>query len=490
MRFLHGSRMLGVVHPGVVRPGRSILLAALAVVLAAGAAVGLAVDGGGGARAQEPTATTPDARAVTTLLHDHAAALLTRDRKTFTAGLDDAPAAAQFRAAQLAAFDHTAGVPFASFDLRYNRPVLDDPSLAAARARLGDDTAGIVRADLTYAFQGVDARPARHTLYLTVTRAADGWRLAGADDLAAAGGPSWRGPWDFGPLVVARGASCVVLAHPASEAVTDVAAAQTLVRALAADTDAGVTAVNGVWGTAWPQRVAVLVAAGQPELDAVAGPGYPLTGVAAVAVAEPTTSVTEGPDTAAGQRIVVSGAAVPTLTAVGRAVLLRHELTHVATRSVTAVGMPTWVVEGFADYVGNLAGTQPPTIVAAELAAQVAKAPQATLPTDAAFAPQATVADGTAGGSTGGDTGPSGTGTGAGATTAAVAYEQAWYAMRTVAALGGPQAPAALYRAVAAAVTAGTAPAAAVDTALRQQTGLATAAFTARWRALVTAELT
>lgn len=356
MRFLHGSRMLGVVHPG-----RSLLLAAVAVALAVTAAVGLVVDGSGGARAQETsTAATPDARAVTALLHDHAAALLTRDRVAYAAGLDDAPAAAQFRAAQLAAFDHTAGVPFASFDLRYNRPVLDDPSLAAARARLGDDTAGIVRADLTYAFQGVDARPARHTLYLTVTRAADGWRLAGADDLAAAGGPSWRGPWDFGPLVVARGSSCVVLAHPASEAVTDVAAAQTLVRALAAGTDAGVTAVNGVWGAAWPQRVAVLVAATQPEVDAVAGPGYPLTGVAAVAVAEPTTSVTEGPDTAAGQRIVVSGAAVPTLTAVGRAVLLRHELTHVATRSVTAVGMPTWVVEGLADYVGNLAGTQPP----------------------------------------------------------------------------------------------------------------------------------
>ncbi|MHA3704502.1 hypothetical protein ACXR2U_20210 [Jatrophihabitans sp. YIM 134969] len=458
-------------------PLRVWLLAALAAVLAAGAVVGLVVTGGGDASGRETGAVAdPGGPAVRILLRDHADALLRRDRTAFTAGLDDAPAAAQFRAAQLAAFDHTDGVPFASFALAYERTVVDDTSVAAARARLGDDTAAIVRAELIYAFAGVDARPAEHTVYLTVVRRGSDWELAGDTDLAAAGGTSWRGPWDFGPLVVARGATCVVLAHPASDDVTDVAEAQTLVRGLAADVDAGTRAVTAVWGTDWPQRVAVVVAATQPELDAIAGEGFPIDGVAALAVAEPTTSVTEGPDVAAGQRIVVSGPEVPRLTATGRSVLLRHELTHVATRGVTVEGMPTWVVEGFADYVANLGGTQPPRTVAAELAAQVARAGVPTaLPADASFDPLADAS----------------TGSGTAATaSAAAAYEQAWYALRTVASLGGPTAPAAFYRAVAAGAARGTAPAAVLAAALRATTRTDTSAFTARWRALIGAELT
>jgi hypothetical protein len=66
--------------------------------------------------------------------------------------------------------------------------------------------------------------------------------------------------------------------------------------------------------------------------------------------------------------------------------VLTHEITHVATRRVTNVAVPKWLVEGFADYVGYSGTDAQVREAAADLAVDVrAGRVPSTLPTDAEF---------------------------------------------------------------------------------------------------------
>ena len=51
-------------------------------------------------------------------------------------------------------------------------------------------------------------------------------------------------------------------------------------------------------------------------------------------------------------RIVINPEAFRTLSPVGRRIVIAHELAHEATRRQTTAQTPTWLAEGFADYVG------------------------------------------------------------------------------------------------------------------------------------------
>lgn len=442
--------------------GRPAVNMLAALVLAVAATVALFSTGSRGPARAAPALAPPGVAAVKMLLAGHAAALRAHDRAAFTAGLASDPAAAAFRRTQLAMFDDTSTVPFARFTWQYDRPATDGAATAAARTRLGP-SAVIVRAELQYGFAGVDVGTAEHPVWFTVVIRDGAPRLAADDDLAEAGGASWRGPWDFGPVHAVTGRDCLVLGHPGTGDLG----------ALAAAVDAAVPAVTAVWGTQWTQRVTVEVPSSQTELDAIAGPGFPLASVAAVAIAEPTDSVSEGADAGTGQRIMIGATSWARLSDVGRQVLLRHELTHVATRAVTTATMPTWIVEGFADYVGNLGNAQPVRVVAQELATGIAaNGLPAALPGD----PQFAITDGS-------------TALAAPGSTVAEAYEQAWLAVRLIADLAGPDAPARFYRAIAATSAADSDPDAAQAAALQQVTGLDTSAFTARWRTALQAQL-
>jgi hypothetical protein len=113
-----------------------------------------------------------------------------------------------------------------------------------------------------------------------------------------------------------------------------------------------------------------------------------------------------------GDRVVVNPVAFPDLSALGRGVVLRHELTHVATRAGDASTPPVWVDEGFADYVAYLGTSLGVRDVASDLLNDSkALAALRDLPVDKAFDPAA------------GQIGP--------------AYAAAWLAMRFVAQRGG-----------------------------------------------------
>ena len=401
-----------------------------------------ACSSGGGRRDDVPTVAE-----VTDLLARHAHALLTGSRSGFLADVDTAAAARGFRSRQSAQLDNIAGVPLQSWSYAAPAPVTDRAAQAAAARRYGAP-ALIVQVSLQYRLRGVDTDPDRHDLWWTFVRRDGRVLLAGDDDLAGAGGTSWRGPWDFGAVVVARGTSSLVLGH--------IANATSLTR-LADVADAAVPAVTAVWGGAWSQQVAVLVPADATEFAALTG-GSPDTDVSA-------TAVTAGVDTASGrpygQRLVLSPTAPGTLSGIGEQIVIRHELTHLATAADTSDGTPRWVVEGFADFVGERGSGQSVAVTAAELRRDIrAGDVPAALPADSAFA--------------------------AGAPDRAQAYEQAWLACRLIAARAGVAGLVRFYRAVSTAV----APAAqAVGTALHAVVGLSLAAFTAQWRHYVVAEL-
>jgi hypothetical protein len=64
-----------------------------------------------------------------------------------------------------------------------------------------------------------------------------------------------------------------------------------------------------------------------------------------------TAAVTIGPADGAADGVLVNGAAFDQLSTLGRRVVLTHEFVHVAARATGSRFAPTWLSEGFADYV-------------------------------------------------------------------------------------------------------------------------------------------
>ncbi len=381
-------------------------------------------------------------REITALLSHQGAAVLHRDEQAFTAPLAGGRTSAAFRDRQQATFANLVDVPLASWSYSVAARV-DDRSAERVASKRYRTAAVIVRISLRYALRGADRRPSAHDLWWTFVRSGGKVVVAGDTDLRADGGRSWRGPWDFGPVVVVRAALTLVLGHPGNRAT---------LRSIADTVASAIPVVTGVWGRDWARAVAVVVPASSDELAAAAGQTSTVTAdVAAVAVADPRDEVT---GTVSGQRLIVNPAALARLSVVGRGIVVRHEVTHIAAATVTSERSPRWLVEGFADYVGNLGSGQPVTQAATELRADVGhgRVPTA-LPSEADFDNPRT---------------------------AAQAYQGAWLACRLIAARAGRPGLLRFYRLVAAA------PSGADDTiaqALHVVLGETRARFTALWRA-------
>lgn len=385
----------------------------------------------------------PSSAQINDVLLRHAHAVLAHSSAAFLADVDSDSRAAGFRARQAAQIAALAAVPLASWSYSVDAPVTDPAATAVAAARYGAP-AVIVRVALAYRLTGIDTAESVHDVWWTLVRRAGRTVLAGDDDLAASGATSWRGPWDFGPLTVARGASSIALGHPDSSGA---------LQSIADAASAAVPAVTAVVGTHWARTVAVFVPSSAAEFTALSG-GVGSSDVAAVAVLGAPGSEDTG-------RVVVRPDATRTLTPVGLQIVLRHELTHVATAATTTPITPRWLIEGFAEYVGNRDSGQPIATAAAELAASVRHGDLPTaLPKDTDF-----------------DT--------TGADLQRV-YEQSWLACELIASRLGPAGLAELYVAV------GRSPApndTAFGVVVRQRLGVSLAQFVAQWRAYLQEQL-
>lgn len=324
-----------------LRRRRYLLVAG--VVAASGAVLAVVLQSSGGPSVPRPSRTGPDSPAAIVRLHAiqavvraRSAAIVDRDRAAFMATLD--PEAKRFRSSQSQMFAHLRPVPIASWSYAMTATPRRPPPNAG---RYDAPTWAPSYFALHYRLAGFDARPTSLQQFPTFVARNGRWYLASLTDYASRGHVSATDIWDYGPVKVLRRSDVLVLGAPSQRAT---------MTQVARDVQAAVGRVDAVWGTKWPRRAVVLVPATTRQMALIDDYRGDLRSIAALTSAEVSTSA--GSPAPVGDRITINPANWPLLSEIGAAVVIRHELTHVASRAVTGAQTPAWLSEGLADYVG------------------------------------------------------------------------------------------------------------------------------------------
>ncbi|CCQ16143.1 Hypothetical membrane protein [Rhodococcus sp. AW25M09] len=387
---------------------------------------------------QNPPTYDQQRRAEVTVLLDQWARAVRAGDVDAVRGLMDPRADPSFVEAQVRRTAAMSAVPFSDFGYELgDEPETPVPPSIAEPLDATDIWAPSVY--LSYAVAGPDASPTRRPVSLVVAERDGRWRLVDDADLAAYRRHTWRGPWDFGPVIVrsvpTAAGNSVVVGHPDREQ---------FVVDLAAELPSAVAAVTEFWGDDWARDGLVFVASSAEEFDELTG-SDPSSDVAAVTVSDAAAGDGTRPT---GQRVVFGPDAASRLTPFTVRSVLRHELTHVAVRARTADGTALWVSEGFADYSGYRNSGAAFAQLAPTLGAIVASGgPPTVLPKDEDF--------------------------GAGGARSSVAYESAWSVFAFVADRFGESRLRRLYEALASDGT--------VEVALASVLGLDRDRFVASW---------
>ena len=322
---------------------------------------------------QRPATKVPtDPRAeLPRLLAKRAKALLAGDRAAFLATVDRRQRSWYRKQATL--FERMRTAPFSAFAYR----VLDQRADTRLRRRYRAEQVEVARVQARYRFRGQDASPvlARYSYTFALTRS--GWRIAGDGD------DRFRGRddveiWDSGPVRTVRSARTLIVHHPGQEV---------LARRLLRIADKSYGQVGAAWTGRWERKAVILVPHDEREAERLVG-ARDLSRVAAVA----SSSVESGAaERVLGNRIVVNTANVSGYNELNLQILITHEMTHVATRTL-GDGVPLLLVEGFADWAA-LKPLGYPFQVTRPALARLGSRFDGALPRDAEFrGPQAAVA--------------------------------------------------------------------------------------------------
>lgn len=437
----------GSTHSRVLAVFTAVAIAADLVV-----AVGYAAlhDDAGRSAPSRPVAgalPAPSAATVSSLLQRRSRAVLAHDRSAFLATVD--PSGQAFRAGQEVLFDNLAKVPLAVWK----------ESLADRRPAVAADDGWTARLRLTYRLRGFDSRELVYTEYLTFDQSPGaGWVVSG--DGAAHGLRDDPQIWSGGRLEVVHGRHSLVLAEGSAVADQDTAARTAELRDIAARLDTGVGLVSGVVGDGWARHVVALVPATEQKAEELVGDVRNLGDIAALAAI----TGDAGGKFTGEDRVVITPTAFGRLNALGRHVVLTHELVHVAMGGARDARTPMWLIEGLADYVGYKNAGVATKAAGRELASLIGSGGMPAAP------PGRTEFEGS------GDR-------------LSAAYEEAWLACRMVAERYGEDKLVRLYR------TAEQEPGdagdpRAEDRALRTVLGIGSARFDELWRAYIRKELT
>lgn len=267
-----------------------------------------------------------------------------------------------------------------------------EPGLAAKVLDAGSSDTWVTPVELTYALGGASA-PGLAEPEVTLTRTmafaryGDDWKVLGdasaaLDPSPTASGPQVPreiGPWEFDGLaaddVRTEGGVSTILSYPNTD--TTVARARKIL-------PEAVDAVSEFWGEDWLRKVAVIATGDQPEFTGLTRTASHDTAVAAAATVF--SRIDRRAGQVVGQRIVLSPNAKE-LSEPALAVVLRHEIMHVATRLTTPEIAPMWLTEGVPEYVGRKGTYREFVDAAPDLAVEVAadRLPK-SLPVDADFA--------------------------------------------------------------------------------------------------------
>lgn len=177
-----------------------------------------------------------------------------------------------------------------------------------------------------------------------MARYGDDWKVVG-DAVAIGGTPAPTQMWELPELaaddVRTAGGTSVVASYPGTTGVVD---------RIRRQLPGAVTAVTGFWGADWPRRAVVVATERPADFRALAqSSASDITGAAAATVFS---RIDSDQKVATGQRVILTPNAAE-LPSPALGVVLRHELTHVAARVVTAPGAPLWITEGVPEYVGR-----------------------------------------------------------------------------------------------------------------------------------------
>jgi hypothetical protein len=322
---------------------------------------------------QRPATKVPtDARAeLPRLLAKRAKAVLAGDRAAFLATVDRRQRSWHRKQATL--FERMRTTPFSAFAYR----VLDQRADTRLRRRYRAEQVEVARVQARYRFRGQDASPvlARYSYTFALTRS--GWRIAGDGDGRFRGRDDVE-IWDSGPVRTVRSARTLIVHHPGQEV---------LAGRLLRIADKGYAQVGAAWTGRWERKAVILVPRDEREAERLVG-ARDLARVAAVA----SSSVESGAaERVLGNRIVVNTDNVSRYNELNLQILITHEMTHVATRTL-GDGVPLLLVEGFADWAA-LKPLGYPFRVTRPALARLGSRFDGALPRDAEFrGPQAAVA--------------------------------------------------------------------------------------------------
>jgi hypothetical protein len=311
-------------------------------------------------------------------------------------------------------------------DLALRMVDADGTLTADERDRLGD-AAWAGAAELTYRLDAWDAQPTRLEIRVVFSS------VGGRDLLAGVGGGDDRTPlWMTGRVTLSASGRALVVARG-----DDGAHVLGLARQALADV--------GKVLPAWDGKLVVEVPDSEEQLDqALAAPDGRYDNIAAV-----TTSVDGSLVPGSPVHVFLNPKVFDGLGPRGAQVVVSHETTHVAT-DATFAELPTWLLEGFADYVALAHAGIPVSTAASQILARIrTDGPPDHLPTAEELDPSAP---------------------GLGAT-----YEEAWLAARFIARQYGEPRLVRFYEKVG-----GGEP---VKQAFAEVLGTTETAFVERWRA-------
>ncbi len=298
----------------------------------------------------------PEHQEIVALLDRRADAMLRHDRAAFLATVD--PRAGSAAEGQAARFANQAEVPFA--EVGYAGTDARPTELPAQRARrLGAERAVQLQVRLQYRIEGFDERVVGSTVRLVLVRRSVAGRARWYvhDERPADQNTPMYQLWDFGRVHVVRGEHSLVMGLGKTATL----------RRYAEEVDRAVPGVDAVWGADWSHRVVVEVPQTEEQMGKLLGAGSgDYSQIAAV-----TTGEFSPGDRRVADRITINPEAFRQLTLLGRMIVIRHELTHVATRGVTRSWTPMWLSEGFADYVGYRRSGVPARTAAAKTLEEV-----------------------------------------------------------------------------------------------------------------------
>ena len=223
-------------------------------------------------------------------------------------------------------------MPFSSFAYRLDGALRPRGSL---KRRYDAEQVHQARVEARYRFRGQDASPVLARESFTFALTGSRWRIAGPGDRQMRRRDDVE-IWDSGQVRTVRSARTLIVHHPGQEEL-----AGRLLRVA----DRAYAQVGAAWTGRWERKAVILVPRDQDEAEELVG-ARDLSRVAAVASSSVESGRTEK---VLGNRIVVNTSNVDGYDVLNLQVLITHEMTHVATRSL-GDGVPLLLVEGFADW--------------------------------------------------------------------------------------------------------------------------------------------